>query len=143
MSWISKVSCRKFICNYSDIAHPLNCLTQKSQPFIWTPQWQSSFDTLCSRLARTTIVQMPEPNKPYLLFTAASKFCYLGMLTQASTDESNKALIKLLTDNDPLKSVHSQSKDLHLNSIVHPVAYISNSFTESQCRWACNYKGMF
>ena len=28
---------RKFICNYSDIAHPLNCLTHMSQPFIWTP----------------------------------------------------------------------------------------------------------
>ena len=28
---------RKLICNYSDIAHPTNCLTHKSQTFIWTP----------------------------------------------------------------------------------------------------------
>ena len=34
--------------NYADIVHPLNCLMQKSQPLIWTPECQSSFDMLCS-----------------------------------------------------------------------------------------------
>ena len=34
---------RKFICNYTDIAHPQNCLTQISQPLIWTPDCQTSF----------------------------------------------------------------------------------------------------
>ena len=65
------------------------------------------------------------------------------MLTKASTDESNKVLIKLLTDNDPLKSVHSQTQDLKLNSVVHPVAYTSGSFTESQCRWLTITKECF
>ena len=70
------------------------------------------------------------------MFMDVSKFCYSGMLTQASTDESNEALIKLLTDNDPFKSVKSQTQDLQLKSIVvNPVAYISGSFTESKCRW--------
>ena len=48
---------RKFICNYLDMAYPLNCLTCKSQHFIWTPDCQSSFNMLCSRLANTPIVQ--------------------------------------------------------------------------------------
>ena len=39
---------RKFICNYSDITHPLNCLTCKSEPFLWTPDCQSSLDMLCT-----------------------------------------------------------------------------------------------
>ena len=38
---------QKFICNYVDIMHPLNCLPHKSQPFIWTPECQVSFDMLC------------------------------------------------------------------------------------------------
>ena len=126
---------RKFICNYLDIAHPLNCLIHKSQPFIWTPDCQSSFDMLCSQLANTPIVQLPDNHKPYILFTDASKFCNSGVLTQASTDESNKALIKLLTDKDPLKSVKSQMQDLQPKpNIVHPVVYISGNFTESQYR---------
>ena len=97
---------RKSVYNYLDTAHPLNCLTCKSQPFIQTPDCQSTFDMLHSRLANTLIVQLPDLNKPCLLFTDASKFCYSGVLTQASKDESNKAFLKLLTDNGPLKSVH-------------------------------------
>ena len=107
---------------------------QKYQPFIWTSDCQPCFNMLHSGLANTPIVQLPDPNKPYLLFTDASKFCYSGMLIKASTDESNKALIKLLTDKDPLKSVPLKTQDLQLNSVVHPVAYISGSFIESQCR---------
>ena len=88
---------------------------------------------LCTRLANTPIVQLPDPNNPYLLFIDETKFCYSGVLPQASTDESNKAPIKLQTDKDPLKSVHSQIQDLQLKSnVIHSVAYTLGSFTESQ-----------
>ena len=38
----------KIICNYADFMHPLNCLTYKSQPLIWNPECQVSFDMLHS-----------------------------------------------------------------------------------------------
>ena len=60
------------------------------------------------------------------------KFCYSGMLTQASNKELNEALIKMLTHKDPLESIESQTWDLQLNSnVVYPVTYISGSFNES------------
>ena len=112
---------RKFIINYAEIAHTLNCLTRKSQPFIWTPDCQSSFDILCSHLANTPIIQLPNPNKPYLLFREVSKYCYLGVPSQASTDKFNDVLAWLLSDNDPLTSVETQTQDLKLNAnLVHP-----------------------
>ena len=123
-----------FTYNYADITHPLNYLTCKSQPFIWTPECQSSFNMLCSHLANTPIVQLPDPNRPYLLFMDVNRFCYSGMLTQASIKESNEALIKMLSDKDPLESVKSQTQDLQLKSnVVHPVSYISGRVSESQC----------
>ena len=54
-------------------------------------------------------VQLPDPNKLYLLFMDVREFCYSGVCTQVSTDKSNKALIKLLTNKDPLKNVESQT----------------------------------
>ena len=39
---------QKFICNYADISHPLNCLVHKYQSFIWCPECQSSLDMFCS-----------------------------------------------------------------------------------------------
>ena len=43
------------------------------------------------------------------------------MLTQASMDKSNKTLLKLLTDKDPLTIIESQTQDLKPSSnLVHP-----------------------
>ena len=55
---------QKFICNYAGITHPSNCLMCKSQPFVWTPKCQYSFDMLCSQLANTPVIQLLDPNKP-------------------------------------------------------------------------------
>ena len=87
----------KFICNYADITHPLNCLMWKLQPFLWTPECQASFDMLCFWLANTPIVQLTNPYKPYLLFTNVSRFCYSGELTQGSTEASKQS---------PLENTH-------------------------------------
>ena len=122
----------------------MDCLTQKSKPFIWTLDCQSSFDMLCSCLANTPIIQLPDPNKPYLLFMDAGKYCYSGVITQASTNESNEALVQLITGNDPLTSIDSQTQDLILNAnLVHPIVYISGSFPDSQCRWPAITKECF
>ena len=85
---------QNFICNYVDITHPLNCLMCKSQPFIWTPECQASFNMFHIQLSNTPIVQLPNPNKPYVLFTDVSRFCYSDVLTQASTEDSNKTLLR-------------------------------------------------
>ena len=44
---------QKFICNYADIAHPLNCLICKSQHFVWTSECQASFNMLHSQIGNT------------------------------------------------------------------------------------------
>ena len=91
---------------------------------------------LCSQHTNTPKVQLPHPNKLYLLFTDVSKFCYSGVFTQASAEDSNEALLRILTSEDPLKIVESQTQNIWFESnIVHPVAYISGSQSQSQCRW--------
>ena len=123
---------------------PLKLSKKNYQPFIWTLNCKSGFDRLSSYLANTSIVQLPDPNKAYLLFTDASKYSYSGILTQASMDESNEALVQLLTDYNSLTSVDSQTQHSKLDvNLVYPIAYISGSFTESQCRWPAITKRCF
>ena len=64
---------------------------------MWTPECQASFDMFHSRLTNTPIAQLADINKPYLLFTVASKFCYSGVHTQAFTEDLNQADLKILT----------------------------------------------
>ena len=124
------------LCRYSTL---LKLPNKKVSSLYLDPILSISFDVSCSYLANTPIAPLSDPNKPYLLFTGTSKYCYSGILTQASMEKSNKALVQLLPDNDPLTSVKSQTQDLKLNAnVVHPVAYIS-----SQCRWPTITKECF
>ena len=108
----------KFICNYADIAYPLNFMTHKAQLFIWTLECQASFDMLHLRLANTPIVQLPDPNKTYFLFTDANKFCYSGVLTQAITTDSNEALMKYSLLRLPFQGLSNK----HRTFDFHPVS---------------------
>ena len=66
------------------------------------------------------------------------------MLTQASTEDSYEALLRLFTSEDPLESVESQMQNFKFESdIIHPVAYIPGSISQSQCRWPVIMKGCF
>ena len=81
---------------------------------------QLHFDMLCFRLANTQIVQLPDPNKPYLLFTDASKFCFPDVLTQASTADCSETLLKILTSEAPLQALIHKHRTFNLN----PVSFI-------------------
>ena len=87
---------------------------------------------------------LPDPNKPHLLFTDASRFCYSGVLTQASTADFNEALLKIFTSKAPLKALNLKDRTFDLQPISYiPVAYISGSFSQSQCRWPAITKECF
>ena len=77
-------------------------------------------ETLCTH----PILQYPEPNKSYVLFTDASKYGLAEVLTQPyeQIDKSNQ-----LTTN-----VHSS----RWKTVYHPVSYISELFRGSQLNWA-------
>ena len=61
-----------------------------------------------------------------------------------STADSNEALMKILTSKAPLESVESRTLDLWLiSNVIHPVAYISSSFSQSHCRLPAITKACF
>ena len=67
---------RKFVPKFADIARPLNALTRKDVEFEWTYICQQSFELLKNKLLEAQILWYPDPNKPYVLFTDASKYAW-------------------------------------------------------------------
>ena len=106
---------RKFIPRYADIARPLNALTRKDVDFIWTDICQKSFELLKTMVSEEPILVYPDPSKPYVLFTDASKYAWSCVLTQEYTHEIDGKTIKIL----------------------HPISYQSGLFKGSQLNWAC------
>ena len=73
-----------------------------------------SFQTLKEALCTKPILKFPDPQKPYVLFTDASKYALAGVLTQLYTKETEGKMV----------TTH------------HPVTYVSELFRGSQLNWA-------
>ena len=106
---------RKFVPQFADIARPLNALTRKDVEFEWNEICQESFELLKRKLIEVPILQYPDPSKPYVLFTDASKYAWSCVLTQEYTHEI-------------------EGKE---RKVLHPITFMSVLFKGSQLNWAC------
>lgn len=97
---------RRFIPNFSEISAPLTDLTKKRQKFRWSPEAQTAFDILKSKLAETPILIHPDFNKEFILSTDSSDFALGAMLGQR--DKFN---------------------------IIHPIAYFSKKLNPTQLKY--------
>ena len=109
---------QKFVQHFSEISRPLAKLTAKDTHFEWTQQCQFSFEMLKDALMSAPILKYPDTEKPYTIFTDASKYGWAGVLTQEHTS---------MVD----------GKEVMTN---HPVAYVSGMFCGSQLNWAAMTK---
>jgi len=73
---------RRFCPWYSKTALPLTNLTRKNVKFAWTQDCELAFRTLIDQLSNPPVLAHPQVNKPYIVYTDASKNCVGAMLTQ-------------------------------------------------------------
>jgi hypothetical protein len=63
---------RRFIKDFAQIANPLYKLLKRDIPYMWTQDQQKAFENLRDKLTQAPIVQYPNFNKPFFLYTDAS-----------------------------------------------------------------------
>ena len=102
---------RKFVPRFADISRPLTRLTRHNTDFEWTKQCKKSFNHLREMLMQYPILQYPDPNREYFLYTDASGISWSGVLTQEYSDEKGRMKF-------------------------HPICYVSGQFRGSQINWA-------
>ena len=112
---------RKFVPRFVDISRPFTTLTKKDQKFEWTPTCHKSFDLLKETLCGEPVLKYADTSKPYTFYIDASKFGWVGVLTQ-----SHKTVI-----------------DGKSTTTDHPVAFVSGLFRGSQLNWATLMKEAF
>ena len=112
---------RKFVPRFADISRPLTTLTKKDRKFEWTPACQKSFELLKETLCGEPVLKYADTNKPYTLYTDASKFGWAGALTQS----------------------HTTVIDGKSTTTEHPVTFVSGLFRGSQLNWAALTKEAF
>ena len=73
---------RSFIPALADICHPITNLLKKNTPFVWSNKCQSTLDYLKEIFCNKPLLQFPDLNKPYILYTDTSNNVYSGILCQ-------------------------------------------------------------
>ena len=114
--WFNRLLSKIIPC-FSEISRPLAKLTAKDTQFEWTTQCQFSFEMLKDALMSAPILKYPDTEKPYTIFTDASKYGWAGVLTKEHTSIVN-------------------GKEVTTN---HPVTYVSVCSC-SQLNWAAMMK---
>ena len=82
---------------------------------MWDTICEQSFQMLKQMLTQEPILVYPDPSKPYVLFTDASKYAWSCVLTQE----------------------YVYKFDGKEKQVLHPITYMSGLFKGSQIKWAC------
>ncbi|CAF2777528.1 unnamed protein product [Rotaria sp. Silwood2] len=80
---------KKFIPRFAQISSPLNKFNRKGLPFIWTDIEQSSFDQLKTAITSPDVLIFPDPDKPYVIRTDASRVGIGAVLLQEQVSNDN------------------------------------------------------
>lgn len=83
---------RKFVPQFSHIAKPLTSLTKKDTPFIWSEKQNKAFEDLKDKLCSTPILQFPDLEKEFYLYTDASNYAMGAILAQKDEDNNEHAI---------------------------------------------------
>ena len=78
---------RAFIAGFSKMALPLNALTKKGQPFVWTAAAQQAFDTLKRKVMEEPVLLHPILTQPFKLEADASGFAIGAVLMQKGDND--------------------------------------------------------
>jgi hypothetical protein len=77
---------RKFIPNFSNVVAPLNLLTRKDQPWLWTPLQQCAFESLKTTFSSAPVLSIPDTTRPFSIMTDASLLAAGAILLQEDTN---------------------------------------------------------
>lgn len=87
---------RRFVRGYAEMAAPLNALTskdaEKANRFIWSPKCELAFVTLKRALTSTPILAFPDYDRPFELYTDASRVAIGAVLSQRD-DEGRERVV--------------------------------------------------
>jgi len=73
---------RRFVQDFSALAHPLSQLTKKDTPFVWGDAQEKAFRALITAFTTAPVLALPDHTKPFRLITDASTFAIGAILEQ-------------------------------------------------------------
>ena len=74
---------------FADITIPITNLLKRNVPFNWLQKCQATLDYFKEIICSKPILQFPDANKDYILYTDASKNAYSGVVCQLQENKND------------------------------------------------------
>ena len=107
---------RRFIENFSKVAHPLNALTSEKLPFEWTAECQMAFEQLKEKITTAPALWMPNDDDPFHITTDGSGIGIGAILSQQQNDRWHPIAFISCLLNDAERNYHAT--DLEMAAII-------------------------
>jgi RNase H-like domain found in reverse transcriptase len=120
---------RQFIVSYSNLAHPLICLTKKDETFSWSNNAQCTFASLKSAFVLVPVLCHFDPELCIILETDASDYAIATILSQVN--ENNEI--------HPVTFCLRSMQHAELNYDIHKKELLT--VFDAFCAWRAYLKG--
>ena len=138
----------KFIYRFSDIVNPIVQLTKKGQEFLWTSEYQRSFEMLKAALCSAPVLSFPTHEGKYILDTDASAVGIGAVLSQIQDGDE-----KVIAYGSKTLSKEKRRYCTTRRELLAVVAFLKQfrhyllgreflvRTDHSSLRWLCNFQG--
>jgi hypothetical protein len=127
---------RKFVPHYANVVKPLTRLCRQTPEFEWNPAAEKAFGILKEFMSKAPILSYPDPSRPFVLYTDASKYAWGGCLMQTAISPED-ALKATGATPEVLENYKRACPTLaYEKEKLHPITYVSKQFQGSQLNWA-------
>jgi hypothetical protein len=83
---------RKFICDYATIVLPLSQIAREKVEWQWNAEQQAAFEVIKVALQQAPVLQLADPDRPFVVTTDASGYCCGAVLSQIDNDGNDRPI---------------------------------------------------
>ncbi|KAG7557177.1 Reverse transcriptase domain [Arabidopsis suecica] len=119
---------QRFVKGFTSMAQVTTKLTGKDVPFVWSPECEESFANLKVMITITPVLALPEQDKPYVVYTDASRVglgCVLMQQGKIWRSFLYSGKVQVFTDHKSLKWKRvSSAQERDMESLVYEISML-------------------
>ena len=131
---------RSFTPLFADITIPITSLLKKNTPIMWSKECQNTLDYLKEIFCNKPILQFPNPNKDYVLYTDASNNAYSGVLCQPQSNDKDIRPVTYFSGTFTAQNKSWYATEDEAYAVLKSVQRFNYYLRSAKCTLRCNHK---
>jgi len=127
---------RRFVQDFSRVAHPMTQLLKRESKFVWTPECENAFQTLKTRLTIAPVLTLSQDDLPFDVYTDASKHGLGCVLMQGGR------VVAYASRQLKVHEANYPTHDLELAAVVHALKIWRHYLIGVPCKVYTDHKSL-